>query len=426
MRILIQNGRVIDPASGRDEVAEVCIDAGKLLAIGSMPDSFKPDQRIDATGQIVAPGFIDLSARLREPGETQKATIASEVNAAVAGGFTALCCPPDTAPVIDTPAVAELIMQHATAAGKARVYCMAALTRGLGGKQISEMRALVDAGCVAMSNAGRPLPNTLVARRAMEYAASHNITVFLTSVDPWLGNGCAHEGPVSTRLGLQGIPAMAESIAVARDLALIEKTGVRAHFSQLSTLDAVRLIARARHDGLPVTADVSAHQLHLTEMDIGEFNNNCHVIPPLRTERDRQGLRDGLKQGVIDVICSDHQPHNLDAKLGPFESSEPGISALETVLPLGLRLVEDGTLDMMQLIARLTSAPASILGLQTGALQPGAAADVVVFDPEMYWDVRADTLLSAGKNSPFIGWELKGRVTHTFVDGRYVFQLNAG
>ncbi len=421
MRLRITGGRVIDPAHGVDKVQDVYVAEGKIIALGKPPDGFSADREIAARHQIVCPGLIDLCARLREPGQPHKATIVSETAAAASAGITTLCCPPDTDPVTDTSAVVELIHHRATQAGKARVLPLGALTKGLAGNEIAEMMALTETGCVAISNAGRPVTNTLVMRRAMEYAATHNLLLMLRAQDYWLSHGgCAHEGKVSTRLGLPGIPESAETAGLARDLVLIEQTGVRAHFGQLSTARAVQMIGRAQHDGLPVSADVSAHQLHLTEMDLGHFDSACHVAPPLRTLRDRDGLRKGLADGVIAAVCSDHQPHEPDAKLLPFTETEPGISALESLLPLTLRLVDEGVLPLTEALARLTSRPARILGIEAGSLAIGQPADICIFDPERYWTLSADSLVSHGHNTPFLGWEFKGRVTYTLLDGKLV------
>ena len=301
-----------------------------------------------------------------------------------------------------------------------------ALTQGLRGEFISEMGALKEAGCVGVSNARRAITNTLVLRRAMEYAATHGLTVFLHPEDAWLRNhGCVHEGQVSTRLGLPGIPEAAETVAVARDLALVRQTGVRAHFSQLSTAEAVRMVARAQYDGLPISADVSAHHLHLTEMDLGYFDSQCHVHPPLRTERDHDALRKGLAKGTLLAVCSDHQPHETDAKSGPFAETAAGISGLESLLPLSLRLVKDGVLPLPDLIAKLTHEPARMLGVKTGTLSVGAAADICVFDPEEYWELIPKKMLSRGHNTPFAGWQLQGRVNLTLFNGEIVFERTA-
>jgi dihydroorotase len=423
-RIRIRNGRVVDPARGLDRRLDLCVAEGAIAAVGESPD-FHADLAIDADGQVVCPGLIDLSAHLREPGEEHKATIASETRAAAAGGITTLCCPPDTRPVIDTPAVAEMIRMRAEQAGHAAVLPLGALTQGLQGERISEMAALGQAGCVGVSNALRPPANTLVQRRAFEYAATFDLPVFIHPRDPWLADrGCAHEGAVATRLGLPGIPEAAETIALARDLVLIEQTGARAHFTLLSTGRAVDMIAEARSRSLPVSADVPAHHLHLTELDIAGFDSRCHVQPPLRTDRDRARLASGLAAGILDALCSDHRPHERDAKLAPFCDTEPGISGLETLLPLGLRLVHDGLLPLTDLIARLTSGPARILGRPLGTLREGSAADICIFDPDRAWTLRSEQLRSRGRNTPFDGWEFRGRVTHTLFRGELVYRLD--
>lgn len=423
MHTVIRNGRLIDPANRRDEVADLYIAAGRIVAIGEAPAGFHIQKEVDARNRVVIPGLVDLRAHLREPGQKHKGDIASESRAAAAGGVTTLCCSPDTRPVVDSAAVVELIRRRAGEAGQARVVPVAALTADLAGEQLSEMWGLRQAGCVATGNAQRPMSNTLVLRRALEYAASIDMPVMLYSEDPWLGgNGCVHEGVVSARLGLPGIPTCAEVIAVGRDLMLVEQTGVRAHFCQLSTLQAAEMVAAAQQRGVPVTADVTAHHLYLTELDVGQFDSLCHVRPPLRSQRDRDGLRNALAQGVIGAVCSDHQPHDADAKLAPFPTTEPGISALETLLPLTLRLVDEGVLSLHDAIARVTWQPANILGLSAGTLSYGARADICIFDPERYWTVDEKTLLSRGKNTPFLGWELKGKVTHTLLDGRLVYE----
>jgi len=424
-RIRIHGGRVIDPAGNIDALQDVYIADGRVASIGGMPDGFTADLEIDAGNCIVCPGLVDIGARVREPGQEHKATIATESLAAASGGITTLCCPPDTDPVIDTPAVAELVRVRAEAAGMTRIVPLGALTRGLAGEQLSEMAALTRAGCAGVSNALRPLANTLVQRRAFEYAATFDLTVFLYANDDSLANhGCAHEGRVAARLGLPGIPEAAETAAVARDLALIEQTGVRAHFCRLTSGRAARMVARARFDGVPVTADVAAPYLFLSEVDISEFDSRCHLIPPLRTVEDRQQLREALQGGVISALCSDHQPHEPDAKLGPFPSTEPGISGLDTLLPLGLRLVAEQSLELRELIQRLTSGPAGILGLPYGTLAVGAAADVCIFNPELTWQLDSRSMRSHGRNTPFMGWEMKGRVTHTLLNGRLVYTLD--
>lgn len=422
-RISIANGRLIDPANGIDAALDLHIEAGEVVGVGAPPAGFQPDRILDADGLVVCPGLIDLCARLREPGAEHKATIASETAAAAAAGITTLCCPPDTQPIIDTPAVAQLIQQTAERCGKARLLPTGALTHGLAGEQISEMAALRRAGCVAMSNADRYIVNTLVQRRALEYAATFGLTTFLRPEDSYLRDqGCVHEGRVAARLGLPAIPVAAETVALARDLALAEQTGAPIHFRGLSSVRACRMLAQAQQDRLQVTADVSAHQLHLTEMDVEGFDSNCHLVPPLRTLTDRDALRQAVARGEISAICSDHQPHEPDAKERPFPDSEPGISALETLLPLTLKLVQEGVLDLTSALARLTAGPAGVLGLPLGRLEVGRIADVCVFDAAAIWELKAGNMLSQGRNTPFLGWELPGRVEYTLLRGQIVYE----
>lgn len=435
MGIHIKNGRVIDPANNVDKLVDLYIEKDKIISLGKAPAGFQAKSTIDASNCIVCPGLVDIRARLREPGLENKGSIESETLAAAHGGVTTLCTPPDTDPIIDTPAVVDLIRHRVAEIGKCKVVTLGALTKGLQGSQLSELEHLKKAGCVGVTNAYSYISNAAIMRRAMEYVASLDITLYIHAEDKELReNGCAHEGEISTRLGLTGIPECAETIAVSRDLMLIEKTGVRAHFCQLSTQQAVKMVARAQHDGLPVTADVTAHQLHLTEMDIGYFNSQCHVSPPLRTQRDLEGLRTAVERGIIQAICSDHQPHDVDAKLAPFAQTEAGISSIETLLPLSLRLHDsqlsgsslpkNSNPSLSDIIARLTCGPANILGINAGTLAIDSPADVCIFNPDIYWNVTEDTFLSHGKNSPFIGWELKGQVTHTLLDGDIVFELN--
>lgn len=424
-RLSIRGARVIDPASGLDQVADLHLAAGQVLAIGPAPADFVPEELIDASGLLAIPGLVDLCARLRQPGLEQKATIRSETRAAVSAGVTTLCCPPDTHPVVDTPAVAQLIRQTAEQQGCARVLPAGSLTQGLIGEQISEMAALARAGCPVLSHADRPIRSARVQRRALEYAATFDLTCFLHPANASLSEGgLVHEGRISTRLGLPGIPAAAETVAVARDLALAEHTGARIHFRGLSTARATEMLAEARACGVQVTADVSAHQLFLTEDDIGAFDANALVLPPLRTEADRQALRAAVADGVISAICSDHQPHELDAKLAPFPQAAPGISALETLLPLTLRLVEQGLLSLPKALASVTCHPADILGLPQGRLQAGAPADLCLVALDEDWMLRADKMQSQGKNTPFLGQRMRGAVHLTFVGGRQVFDAN--
>ncbi len=424
MKIAIINGHLIDPANAIDALLNIYIDGGVVVAIGKPPAGFSAEQTINAEGQIVSPGFVDLQARLREPGETHKGSIASETAAAIKGGVTTLCLPPDTTPIIDSTVVAEQVLHKANIMGsaRARVLPIGALTKGLEGEQLSNMDGLIQAGCVAVSNANRPIRSTLVLRRAFEYAASLDIMVRLQPEDAWLAEGgCVHEGEISSRLGLAGIPECAEVIAVSRALMLIEQIGVKVHFGPLSSVRSIELIAEARERGLPVSADIAAHQLILTEIDVDPFNSLCHVRPPLRSQRGLDGLRSALASGLFTAICSDHQPHEADAKLAPFAESAAGISGIETLLPLTLKLVTEGVLSMSEAIAHLSAKPAQLLGLEQGNLAVGSIADITIFDPHKDWIVSEETLISRGKNSPFIGWEMQGAVTTTLLDGEIVY-----
>ena len=427
MKILIENGRVIDPANNIDQIASISVADGKILAVDTQAlviSDFTADIIIDASNQIVCPGFIDLSVRLREPGQSYKGTISSETKAAASAGITSLCLPPDTSPAIDSQAVVELINDKSEKASYSKVFPIGALTHNLAGTELSSMAALKEAGCIAVSNANKPLSNLLVLRRAMEYASSHDLLVIYHPDEPSLSNqGCAHEGAFATRYGLPSIPEASESIAVAQCLELAELTGCRLHFSQISSKRSAIKIQQAKKYGLKVTADVAIHQLHLTENDIEPFNSSYHVLPPFRTEKDKQRLRESLANGTIDVICSDHQPHDLDAKIGAFPETEPGISSLETLLPLILKLVDDNAITLSQAIATLSQNPATILGLQSGALSTGFSADICIFDPTITWQVDQNNWISAGRNTPFWGTSLTGRVTHTIQSGKIIYSL---
>ena len=426
-KLQIRGGRVIDPAQGVDEVTDLFIADGVVQALGKAPDGFTPDLLLEAKGCVVTPGFVDLSARLRAPGLEHKATIRSESMAAGAGGITTLVIPPDTLPVVDTPAVVQWIFDRAKAQGFVRLHPVGALTRGLKGQDLSEMSALKAAGCRAVSNAHHKVANTLVLRRSLEYAASHDLLVIVRPEDPDLKDGgCAHEGPISARMGLKGIPYAAETVAVAQVLALIEQTGARVHFAQISSARAMRSIWRAQEKGFKVTADVAIHQLHLTEEALEGFDAGYHLSPPLRTKEDLEALRVAVKEGVIGSVCSDHQPHEPDAKLDAFPATEPGMAGLETLLPLTLALVREGVMTLPRAIQSLTQSPAEVLGLSAGTLAPGSLADITIFDPLGEWIHQDSTWRSLGGNPPFGGQTLKGRVITTLLEGRVVFDLNFG
>ncbi len=423
MKILIKNGRLIDPKNNIDAMRDVYIAAGKIVAIGAAPAGFTANRTIDASGKIVCPGLVDLSARLREPGFEYIATLESEMDAACAGGVTSLACPPDTDPPLDEPGLVEMLKYRARTLNKARVYPIGALTAGLKGSQLTEMAELRDAGCVAFSHADVPLTDNQVLFYAMQYAATFNIPVWLRPQDASLArNGVAHDGQVATRLGLPSIPVCAETTALATILLLARETGARVHLCRLSSAEAINMVRRARHDGATVTCDVAVHHLHLSEMDIGYFDPHCHLIPPLRSQRDRDALRRGLADHTVDAVCSDHCPVDDDAKQLPFSESEPGATGLELLLPLTLKWAEEDQVTLPTALARITRDAANILGIDAGHLSVGADADVCVFDAERYWKVEPSSLLSQGKNTPYSGLELKGRVTHTLVGGQVAYE----
>lgn len=422
-RIVIRNGRVIDPRNVLDQVTDVYVADGLIASIGSAPVGFKPDLEVNASGMLVIPGAVDVCARVREPGQTQKGTIHSETRAAAAGGITHLCCPPDTKPVIDTRAVAALIQERAHQSGYAHVLPIGALTRGLEGQQLAEMHALRETGCVGVSQLRKPVKDAQTLLRCLEYASTFDLTVFFQSEEPSLSlKGGIHAGPTATRLGLPAIPDTAETIALSRDLLLVQQAGVRAHFGQLSCRRSVELIAAAQREGLPVTADVAVHQLFLTDEMIDGFNSQYYTRPPLRSEQDRQGLIDGVKAGVISILCSDHQPHEAAAKLEPFPSTEPGISAFDTFLPLSYQLVRTGVLTESEWVQRIAMNPALLVGLDAGHLELGSNANLCVFDPAKRWKLTEERMLSAGKNSPFLGQSLQGQVQLTLKDGAITFR----
>jgi dihydroorotase len=418
MSLHIKNGRVIDPASGRDALGDVFVADGKI-ADGLR----KADRTIDAKGLVVAPGLIDLSVRLREPGQEHKATLESEMAAAVAGGVTSLACPPDTDPPLDEPGLVDMLRRRAKALTRARVYPIGALTVKLAGASLTEMGQLSDAGCVAFSQANAPLADTQVLWRALQYAATFGYPVWLRPEDVWLAKGgVAHDGEVATRLGLPGIPSFAETVALGTILELVRATGARVHLCRLSSVGSVELVRRAKAEGLPVTCDVGIHHVHLCDVDIGYFDSQCRLEPPLRSQRDRDALSRALAEGVIDSLCSDHTPVDEDGKHLPFAEAEPGATGLELLLPLALKWAAAHKLALPAALARITSEPAKILGVASGRIAPGAPGDLVVFDPQAAVRIAPETLKSQGKNTPFLGYELAGRVRCTVVAGNVVYE----
>jgi dihydroorotase len=428
MKILIKNGRVVDPASGLDKVCDLAIAAGRIVSVGDAA-SFTASKVIDASGCVVAPGFVDLAARLREPGHEHEGMLESEMAAAVAGGVTSLVCPPYTDPVLDEPGLVEMLKFRSEKLHQARVFPLGALTRRLEGEILTEMVELTESGCVGFSQAETALANTQVLQRALQYASTFGYTVWLRPQDAHLGRGVAASGPLATRLGLSGVPVAAETIAMHTIFELVKITGARVHLCRLSSAAGVELMRQAKEQGLPVTCDVSIHSLHLTDTDIGYFDSRMRLNPPLRQQRDRDALRQGLADGTIDALVSDHTPVDEDAKTLPFAEAEPGATGLELLLGLALKWGHDVGASLVDTLAVLTSRPAKVLGASLGTLQAsvgrlaaGGVADVCVFDPQAEWTVTDRTLRSQGKHTPFSGYALPGRVRCTIAAGQVAFE----
>ena len=429
MKLLIKNGRVIDPATGFDQVGDLAIAAGRIVSLNGGLADFTPNKTIDATGCIVAPGLIDLSARLREPGHEHEGMLESELAAAVAGGVTSLVCPPDTDPVLDEPGLVEMLKFRAEKHHQSRVFPLGALTRALKGEALTEMVQLTESGCVGFSQAEVPLANTQVLMRAMQYAATFGYSIWLRPQELHLGRGVAASGALATRLGLSGIPVAAETIALHTIFELVRATGARVHLCRISSAAGVALMAQAKAEGLDVTCDVSINSLHLTDVDIGYFDSRMRLDPPLRQQRDRDALRRGLQDGTIDALVSDHSPVGADAKTLPFAEAEAGATGLELLLGLACKWGMDTGADMRRVLAVLTSEPARVLGPALGTLQAsagrlakGGVADVCVFDPGSEWTVEPAALRSQGKHTPFSGHALPASVRFTLVGGQIAFE----
>jgi dihydroorotase len=424
MKIQIKNGRVIDPASGVDAVQDVFIAAGKILAIGAAPADFVANKVVDASGLVVAPGLVDLSARLREPGFEYKATLESELQAAIRGGVTSLVCPPDTDPVLDESGLVEMLRQRARTQNKAHVYPLGALTVRLKGESLTEMSALTDAGCIGFSQAEETIADTNTLQRALQYASTFGYTVWLRPQDAYIGKGgVAHSGPLASRLGLSGVPVMAETIALHTLFELMRATGAKVHLCRISSAAGLELVRQAKAEGLSLTCDVGAHHVHLTDNDIGYFDSNARMTPPLRSQRDRDAIKAALLDGTIDAICSDHTPVDDDEKLLPFAEASPGATGLELLLSLALKWADDsrGAVTLAQALSKISSGAAQVAGIAAGQLTAGSAADLCVFDPAAHWKVEAAALASQGKHTPFLGYELPGVVKLTMVDGHIAF-----
>lgn len=424
MKIHIKNGRVIDPASATDALQDVFIAAGKVVAIGQAPADFVANKTVDATGLIVTAGLVDLSARLREPGFEYKATLESELQAAMRGGVTSLVCPPDTDPVLDESGLVEMLKQRARMQNKAHVYPLGALTVGLKGESLTEMAELTQAGCIGFSQAEETIANTNTLQRALDYAATFGFTVWLRPQDAYIGKGgVAHSGPLASRLGLSGVPVMAETIALHTLFELMRATGAKVHLCRISSAAGLELVRKAKKEGLPLTCDVGAHHVHLTDADIGFFDSNARLTPPLRSQRDRDAISAALKDGTIDAICSDHTPVDDDEKLLPFAEASPGATGLELLLSLALKWAEDsrGEVSLTLALSRISQHAARVAGVPAGQIAVGQAADICIFDPVTRWKVEAKALASQGKHTPFLGYELPGVVKATIVSGHIAF-----
>lgn len=423
MRLKVSNGRIVDPAQGIDEVGDLLIVDGKIDAVGGVDHGVSVDQEVDARNQVVCPGLVDMCARFGSLGVADIGNVLSETTAAAAAGVSSVCVPPDTVPVVDSTEVVELILQRGVSSQQAKVFPIGALTQGLQGEVLSEIATLQEAGCVGFSNAMMPIVDSALLRRVLEYAKVHDVTVHLYCADSFLQNdGVVHEGVVGVRLGLPMIPEMAETVAISRVLLLNEKIACRVHFCRLSAARSIALVQQAKEQGMPISADVGIAHLFLTEHDVSSFNSDCFVLPPLRSIRDKEQLGRGLASGVISCICSDHQPHDVDAKSVPFSMAEPGASTIEMLLPLTLRLMQAYDMSLTQVLALVTCVPAGIAGIAAGDLSVGSAADVCVFDPNALWMVEKNVLRSAGKNTPFMGWEMQGKVGCTIIDGKIVYR----
>ncbi len=423
MSLRVINARLIDPASGRDATGDLLIERGRIAALDADARAARADRTLDAAGLVVAPGLIDLAARLREPGEEYKATLESEMEAAVAGGVTSLACPPDTDPPLDEPGLVDMLRRRARALARARLYPVGALTVKLQGDTLTEMAELAESGCVAFSQANIALQDTQMLWRALQYAASFGFAVWLRPAEPWLSrSGVAHDGDVATRLGLAGIPSFAETIAIGTILELVRATGTRVHLCRLSSEAGVSMVRAAKREGLPISCDVGVHHLHLCDVDLGYFDPLCRLDPPLRAQRDRDALAEGVADGTIDCVCSDHTPVDEDEKHQPFAEAAPGATGLELLLPLMLRWGAMKKRSLAQTLAPISCAPAAILGVQSGRIDVGAPGDLVVFDPEAPVRITTESLKSQGKNTPFLGYELCGRVRATIVAGKVVYE----
>lgn len=427
MSILIKGGRIIDPSRNFDKVGNILIEKG---TIKSYPEDIKKLEKdsevkvIDARGKIVAPGLVDLHVHLREPGYEHKETIRTGCESAAAGGFTSIVCMPNTNPINDNASVTEYIMLKARTEGVVNVFPLGAITKGENGETLAQIGEMYEAGCVGVTDDGMPVMNSKVMRHAMEYVKAFGIPVISHCEDLNLsGNGVMNEGDTSTLLGLSGIPSASEDVMVSRDITLAELTGTHLHICHVSTEGSVRLIRAAKMRGVRVTAEAAPHHFTLTDKAVAEYDTNAKMKPPLRSETDREAVREGLRDGTIDVIATDHAPHSEDEKMVEFDQAPFGIVGLETALPLSLKLVEDGVLTLNEMIAKLTHLPSAIINVRKGTLNPGEQADVVIFDPGQKVKIDRERFRSKSKNTPFNGWDLKGVVLYTIVNGNIVYSV---
>jgi dihydroorotase len=422
MSILIKNGRVIDPKNNVDAILDILVVNGKIADLNKNLDPKKAKQIIDASKKIVMPGIIDLQLNLREPGNQYKSTLESEMKAANAGGVTSMVCPPDTTPILDEPGLVKMLKNKSEVLKRGNVYPLGALTQKLNGKLLTEINDLYESGCIGFSQAEKPIQDTEVLYRSFQYLSTFNLKAFLRAEDAYLSEkGIINAGEISTRLGLKGIQSISETTAINKILEIARLTKTKVHLNKISTADGLNLIKVAKKNGIDVTCDVSIHQIFLTDNDIGFFNTNCFLKPPLRKESDRLKIIESIVDGTIDAICSDHSPVNEDNKLKPFAESEYGASSVELLMPMIFKLAEEYKIDLSLLIDKITYQPANILDINKGNLSVNSDADICIFDPNYLWEVNSKTLISEGKNTPFMNQNFTGKVSGTIFNGNIVF-----
>ncbi|UOD50191.1 dihydroorotase [Orrella daihaiensis] len=428
MRLHIKNARLLDPATGMDQQSDLWVAGGRIAAIGQAPSGFEVQQTLDYGGLCLMPGLIDLAVRLREPGHEYRATLESELKAAMAGGITSLVLPPDTDPPLDEPGLIEMLKHRARQLDQVNLYPLGAMTVGLKGQVITEMAELSEAGCIGFAQADEPIVDTAVMLRAMQYARSFGFTLWLRPIDPWLSKGVVASGAYAARLGLSGVPVQSETIALHTLFELQRSVGVKLHICRISSAAGVELIRQAKAQGLPVTCDTTVNHAHLTDVDIGYYDTHYRLDPPLRTQRDREALRQALADGTVDALCSDHTPVDDDGKQMPFAEAESGATGLELLLSLAIKWAREDNIPLTQALARVTSGPAAVLRTCSQAMPPvgslvvGAPADFCVVNLDDHWIVARQSLVSQSRHTPFLGMELPGRVQATIMRGRVVWE----